>query len=131
MCESVEIRYVHSMQHPEYHTILDVGCVCAEHMEGNYVAPRAREKRLRSAARRRVAWPKRQWLQSHSGNFYLNTEGFNLTVYRGREPKAQWRIAVTHRGTGKRQEGRRGYYSANLAQLASLDALLWAKDRLI
>lgn len=127
----MEIRYVHSMQHPEYHAILEVGCVCAEHMEGDYVAPREREKRLRSSARRRVTWPKRQWSLSHAGNFYLNTEGFNLTVYNAHPPKACWRIVVTHRGTGKRQEGKREYDSANLAQLASLSALLWAKDRLI
>ena len=40
MCETAEIRYVHSMSHPEYPDVLDVGCICAEHMEEDYVAPR-------------------------------------------------------------------------------------------
>ena len=53
MCESVEIRYVHYMQHPKYPDTLAVGCVCAEHMEEDYVRPRAREKQLRGLAGRR------------------------------------------------------------------------------
>ena len=32
MCESVEIRYVHFMKHPNYPETLGVGCICAEHM---------------------------------------------------------------------------------------------------
>ena len=39
MCESVEIRYVHLMEHPDYPETLGVGCICAEHMEEDYVNP--------------------------------------------------------------------------------------------
>lgn len=130
MCESMDIRYVHSMQHPDYKGILGVGCICAEHMEGDYTTPRLREKRLKSAARRRISWPKRIWSLSHLGNLYLNIEGYNLAVYRQGGSDTAWRIAVTHRDSGRRQEGKRIYASAEQAQAASLDALLWAKDRL-
>jgi hypothetical protein len=130
MCESVDIRYVHSMEHPDFPEVLGVGCVCAEHMEEDYVAPKRREKRLRSAARRRLTWGRRTWSLSFANNFYLNTEGFNLTVYPARLPQKGWRIAVTHRDSGKRREGQRLYGSSTEAQMASLDALLWAKDRI-
>ncbi len=46
MCESVEIRYIHFMEHSNFSEILGVGCVCAEHMEGDYVRPREREQRI-------------------------------------------------------------------------------------
>jgi hypothetical protein len=130
MCESVEIRYVHSMEHPEYPVILDVGCVCAEHMEGDYVTPREREATLRKASRRRANWGKRTWHLSQNGNHYLNVDGFNLQVYptSGRSPA--WMIAVVNRTTLVRQQGRRSYRSADDAKRAAFDALLWAKKHL-
>lgn len=130
MCESVEIRYVHYMEHPDYPETLGVGCVCAEHMEEDYTAPRAREKRLRAAARRRSTWGRRQWRISYAGNLYLNTEGYNLTVYPVAGRSKGWKLAVSHRSSGARQEGRRLYPSTDAAQNAGLDALLWAKNHL-
>jgi hypothetical protein len=47
MCESAEIRYADHMHHPSYPVELVVGCHCAEHMEEDYTAPRAREAKLR------------------------------------------------------------------------------------
>lgn len=34
MCESQTIRFVHHMEHPDYSQVLEVGCICAGHMEG-------------------------------------------------------------------------------------------------
>lgn len=130
MCESVEIRYVHYMEHPEFPETLGVGCVCAEHMEEDYAAPRAREKRLRAAARRRSTWSRRQWRISYAGNLYLNTDGYNLTVYPVADRTRGWKVTVSHRLSGARQEGRRLYASIESAKKAGLDALLWAKDHL-
>lgn len=132
MCESIEIRYVHLMEHPEYPETLGVGCVCAEHMEGDYVNPKQREKRLRSKASRRKTWPRRKWKVSAKGNLYINTEGFNLTVFPRRDRKGRyWGLSVTHRETGVGQFGRRRYPTEEAAKMAALDALLWAKDNLV
>lgn len=58
MCEEKEIRYVHHMEHPEWPERLDVGCVCAEHMEEGYDGKAAeRELRRRAARRKRFAQP--------------------------------------------------------------------------
>lgn len=130
MCESVDIRYVHYMEHPDYYQTLGVGCVCAEHMEEDYAAPRAREKRLRAAARRRKTWSKRQWRTSYAGNLYLNTEGYNLIVYPVTGRTNGWKVTVAHRSSGAQQAGSRLYPSSDDAQKAGLDALLWAKTHL-
>lgn len=127
MCESVEIRYVHVMEHPDYDGQLQVGCVCAEHMEEDYKRPREREKRLKRAARRRKSWSQRTWLTSRQGNLYINTEGFNLTIYsHGRG----WGVRVVNRESGAAQSGRKVYPTESEAKAAALNALLWAKDHL-
>jgi len=131
MCESVEIRYVHFMEHPDYAETLGVGCICAEHMEEDYVTPRLREKKLRSRAQRRKSWAKREWKVSYKGNPYLNTEGFNLTVFSLSDRRGRyWGLQVTHRETSQSQRGRRRYPTEDAAKKAALDALLWAKDNL-
>ena len=130
MCESVEIRYVHHMEHDDWTGGLAVGCVCAENMENDYVRPRQREKRLKSAARRRRTWPSRKWRTSFKGNPYLNTEGYNITVFPAKDRTKEWRIRVQNRETGEERAGNKLYDSGYEAKLAALDALLWAKDHL-
>jgi hypothetical protein len=132
MCESIEIRYVHFMEHPNYPDTLGVGCICAEHMEQDYVGPRLRENALRSRAQRRKTWEKRDWKTSAKGNYYLNTEGFNLTIFKMLEAGEQcWGLRITHRKSGRAQFSRRRYKSEELAKRAALDALIWAKEHLV
>jgi hypothetical protein len=47
MCETAQIRYAHIMTHPDYSDALAVGCICAEHMEQDYVGPKRREREFR------------------------------------------------------------------------------------
>src|SRR5216684_2441074 len=112
MCESVTIRYVHFLDHPDYPETLGVGCICAEHMEQDYVGPRLRKKILRSKARRRKTWAERSWNSSAKGNLYLNTEGFNLTVFQlPAAAERRWGLKVTHRNSERTQFGKRQYKS--------------------
>jgi hypothetical protein len=128
MCESVEIRYVHEMSHPRYPGSLLVGCVCAEHMEDDYVRPREREARLRKAASRRKTWDRRKWSVSARGNAYLNTQGFNITVH---ERGGSFGLTIQRRETGKSVTGRKRYPSEIAAKEAGLKALLWAEEHLV
>lgn len=50
MCGNPRVRYIHRMMHEEHTGQLSVGCVCAEHMENDYVNPRKREGKLRYKA---------------------------------------------------------------------------------
>lgn len=127
MCEAQEIRYVHYMQHPEYPDVLGVGCVCAENMEEDPLRPREREKRLRSLAGRRKSWARRNWRVSAKGNAYINTEGYNLTVF---PSPSGWRVTIRNRRTLHQQVGRKTFSTEDAAKAAGLTALLWAKEHL-
>jgi hypothetical protein len=132
MCESIAIRYVHLMQHPDYPQEPAVGCICAEHMGQDYLGPRLREKRLRSVARRRASWARRGWNVSARGNHYVNAEGYNLTVFALSDAAGRgWGLKVTHRASGRVQVGKRRYQSEEAAKRAALDALIWAKGHLV
>lgn len=61
MCESQTTRYVHHMEHPDYPNVLEVGCVCAGHMEGDLAASQAREASMKSRAAKRKRWTTRAW----------------------------------------------------------------------
>jgi hypothetical protein len=121
MCEVQEIRYVHTLEHPDYPQVLRVGCICAMNMEGDYVGPRQREDRLKRRAMRKVSWPTRYgWRKSKNGNPWIKVGG--------------WRVGVFRRGAGwgfwcRWGEGapvwsrRNDYTSEREAKLALFDQL--------
>ena len=96
-------------------------------MEEDYKRPREREKRLKNSARRRAAWPSRKWRTSKHGNLYINTDGFNLAVYRA---GAGWSVRFLRKASGAVQAGSKVYSTETDAKLAAFNALLWAKDHL-
>jgi hypothetical protein len=127
MCETQQIRYVHSMHHPDYPTGLEVGCVCAGKMEDDYSRPRMREKALRSAASRKKRWLSRKWMISARGNPYINTDGFNVTVYSvGTDG---WRGRIEERATGRSVASRRRYATEDAAKLALFDGMIFLKTK--
>jgi hypothetical protein len=56
MCESAEIRYVHVMTHPQFSGELEVGCICAGHMEQDLARAEGREKEFKRRQNPRVAY---------------------------------------------------------------------------
>src|SRR5271166_4778517 len=99
MCETKTIRYVHTMTHPHYATELKVACVCAGKVENDYVGPRLRESKLRSIADRKKRWlTRRGWKISARGNAYLNTDGFNITIFSYAD--GSWGGCIKKRHTG-------------------------------
>jgi hypothetical protein len=113
MCCVQEIRYVHTMQHTAYAS-LEVGCVCAGHMEGSLDAARTREAGLKNRIERErrakeraieyerrvkeeaaaystrtrqlLAW--RGWRISRSGNLWRMLDECRLVVIH--EPPRGW-----------------------------------------
>jgi len=127
MCELQEIRYVHHMQHADYPAVLEVGCVCAEHMEGDYQGPRRRERDLKNAARRRSRWLERRWKVSRQGNPYINADGFNITVFRKQD--GTWGGRIEDRSTAQSITSRRRYETEDQAKLAAFDAMIFLKSK--
>ncbi|MGH7093037.1 MAG: hypothetical protein ACREFB_05830 [Stellaceae bacterium] len=128
MCETQEIRYVHSMTHPSYPETLRVGCVCAEHMEGDYKAPRERERQLRNRAARRARWLGRRWSRARrEGCWYLNTDGLHLAIWRSTD--GTWTGQIKNPVSGFSVNSRRRYTSEDQMKLAAFDAMLALKER--
>lgn len=113
MCGKEEIRYVHVMRHPG-HPDLEVGCVCAGHMEQDYQAALTRERAVRNRSARRKNWLSRRWRLSAKGNPYLNVSGRNVGVF---PAQSGWRWRVGHSfGAGT-------YPTPDQAKLALFDDL--------
>jgi hypothetical protein len=120
MCEHQEIRYVHTMRHPDYPDQLECGCVCAGHMEQDLIGARSREQRLKNGATRRKRWLVRKWKTSAKGNPYLKTGGFHIVVYPSR--LQHWCFRLT-RGQ-EEWASTRWYASEDRAKLAAFDAMI-------
>jgi hypothetical protein len=80
MCECSQIRYIHHMQH-ENAPDLFVGCICAGHMEENLLAAKTRENKARNRSARRKTWLSRKWKISDSGNEWLRSRGYRISIY--------------------------------------------------
>jgi hypothetical protein len=127
MCEVQEIRYVHTMTHPDYPAELHVGCVCATKMENDYVRPRLREKALRSAAARKKRWLSRKWQTSARGNSYINTDGFNIVIRANRD--GSWGGRIEERASGRFVASKKRYPTEDAAKLAAFDVMEFLKTK--
>lgn len=125
MCESQTIRYVHYMKHPNYDEELGVGCICAGNMEQDYEAATNRERSLKNVAQRRRNWLNRSWKISSKGNPYLNTDGFNIVLYK---QSGKWHGVITNRMTDEKLKSRRSYATLEKAKLAVFDAMIFLKQ---
>ncbi|MDF3068534.1 MAG: hypothetical protein K0R38_4135, partial [Polyangiaceae bacterium] len=94
VCEAATVRYVHWLTHPDYEQQLGAGCVCAGHLTEDPIGASKREKSAVNVAKRRAKWLTRKWRVSGSGNPFLNTDGYNVVVFRrkGAAPLFGYRI---------------------------------------
>jgi hypothetical protein len=120
MCEVQEIRYVHTLEHPNYPQRLDCGCVCAGHMTEDLVGAKEREGRLKNAASRRKRWLSRKWKASAKGNPHLKAGDFHVVVYPSRLQHWGFRLM---RGQ-ETWASTRWYASEDRAKLAAFDAMI-------
>ena len=79
MCSQEGIRYVHIMKHHQYARQLRVGCMGAEKMENDYLAPRTRESIFRNRHNRKINFLKREWQIRGNGNLVLKYKGRYIT----------------------------------------------------
>lgn len=118
MCGNEKIRYVHIMEHDEYDQ-LQVGCVCAEKMSGDYVNPKKRQNDLQNLAKRRAKckadWSKREWKRSSKGNLWTKVNGVTITIFLSQYKQGKWVLVID------RAYSQATYDSEVEAQLASFD----------
>ncbi len=118
MCESQTIRFIHHMEHPNYSEVLEVGCICAGHMEGDISAARIRETSMKNRAGRRKRWLTRKWRISAKGNPWLRADGYRITVY---ERGGGWAATISSEDNSSVQHSRRNYNTQDKAKLAAFD----------
>lgn len=133
MCETQEIRFVHAMAHPEYAggQPLQCGCICAGHMEGDYVAAREREGQARLRAARRERWPYRMgWRRSAKGNAYLRHEGLLIVTYPLFGRRDQFGFLIRDQVRDRELlRSRKPLPSEHDARQRTFDAVQWVRDR--
>lgn len=127
MCESAEIRFVHLMEHEEYPDTLRCGCVCAEHMGGDYIGPRRRESDAKNLARRRAKWLRHEWKISRGGSQYLRVDNFVLIMYE--LDRGGWMGIIKDQLTGQQRQSRRCYLTEDEFKLAAFDAMVRLKKK--
>jgi len=118
MCETSMVRYVHRMKHPNYSETLDVGCVCAGHMEGDLAASQARESSMKSRAGKRQRWLSRSWKMSLTGNCYIVADGYRVTVYSN---GTLWAVTVAAVSGKFVMHSKKSYKTMDEVKLAAFD----------
>lgn len=126
MCETQEIRFVHTMEHPDHPTPLRCGCICAGHMEQDMARARDRDAAMRARAGRKDKWLTRKWRISAAGNTYLNDGGYNVVVFQRGDV---WGFRVLNRETDDELIARKPYLSEIDAMLRAFDAIEWMRSR--
>lgn len=121
MCETQEIRYVHTMEHDQYPQRLDCGCDCAGHMEGNSARAEKRDKAMRNRASRRQKFPDRKgWKLSKNGNPFISVEGVRCVVFQRRGGYA---IGTAYAFSDDMNWGAETYDTERAAKEACFDAV--------
>ncbi len=119
MCQSMHIRYAHTMHHPATGRTLVAGCVCAGHMQGDLACAQGNDAWLRNRAARRSRWTRRRWRTSRSGNPCTTSEGMTLTVFR---QEGGWKGVVSDPGQpASRAFTDRAYQDQEEAKIAAFD----------
>lgn len=119
-CGKESIRYVHHLHHAEAGLNLDVGCICACHLTGDYAGPKAAERAARNraaaASRRAKAEEKRReefiarhrrgaWLKGKRGGWWLPLKPSPWRAIAWQEG-CQWRAKLVHSVTGEERRSR-------------------------
>lgn len=71
LCGYESVRFIHVMEHDEYFEQVSVGCICAGIMEGNILAAKERDRKMKNRAKRKLNFPNRKWKTARSGAYYV------------------------------------------------------------
>jgi hypothetical protein len=80
-CRNARERYVHRLKHVPTGLTIVVGRPCAERLEDDPYGPGKRERTFRDDLRIIKGWDTRKWRISQQGNPYINSRGYNVTIW--------------------------------------------------
>jgi hypothetical protein len=115
------------MQHADYSEILEVGCICAGHMEEDISGARRREDAVKSAGSKRKRWPNlKGWRTSKNGNPTLSKDGYRVTIFKKGE---HWSGSITDEGTDFKIFAKRKYPTELAAKLGAFNGVIWLQTK--
>ena len=128
MCAVVKVHFAHVYEHEEVPGLLYVGLKCSEVLEGDFYRPEKRERDFRTDLRIEHDWFKANWRLSRIGNHYVNTRGFNITIWDKGRAGFGLTIKLQNKFDGSYElNGKKLYSSLEAAKEGALVALLHAR----
>lgn len=129
VCRNARERYLHRLTHDGAGLVVEVGRWCAEQLEGDVYGPEKRERVFRDDLRVINDWPTRKWQISQRGIPYLNSRGYNVSIW----PKGNG-FGITIRVQNKfgddfLQHGKLLYDTQEEAKRNALNAVLFARKK--
>lgn len=82
LCGYESVRYIYVMEHDAYFEKLYVGCICAGVMEGDMLAAKERDRKMKNRAKRKRNFPNRKWKTARSGARYVKYRGQYVFINR-------------------------------------------------
>ena len=91
-CGHEQIRFVHTLSHPDWMGEISVGRICANNLSGDPNVD-VTEKRLRNRAQRRYKFPSlKSWKVSAKGNRWINYQGHHIVAIKWSSGQFRLRI---------------------------------------
>ncbi|MFI3253658.1 MAG: hypothetical protein R3Y63_04860 [Eubacteriales bacterium] len=80
LCGCEKVRFIHVMEHRDYPDQLSVGCICAGTMEGNLLAAKERDKKMKNRAKRKENFQNHIWKKERNGIHTRTYQGKKLAI---------------------------------------------------
>lgn len=80
LCGCTQVRFIHVMAHRDHPKHFHVGCICAGVMEGDELAAKDRERKMRNRSKRCVTFLKKKWTPLANGNRMLRHKGQRIFI---------------------------------------------------
>jgi hypothetical protein len=130
MCLLAPIKFAHVYKHDEAPVLIYVGLKCAEALDDNYYYPEKRERDFRTDLRISHDWSRALWKVSTGGNLYLNSRGFNITIWDKGAAGFGVTIKLQNRFDGAFElNGNKMFKTVDAAKEGALVALLFARRK--
>lgn len=90
MCQTMKIRHVHVMEHPDVDELIEAGAVCASKMAQEHVdAAKARERRLKAGVSKR-------WQVARNGSPYLKIRKSDGALAFVNRSGSRWSVSIKY-----------------------------------
>lgn len=75
LCGCPSVRYIHVMHHDDYFESVEVGCICAGIMEGDVIAAKERERKIKNRKNRKRTFIEKAWTDAKKDSIKLKYKG--------------------------------------------------------